>query len=127
MPELIYEAVKRMRTERGWSTAELAARTVITGVDIGIGAKTIEALEKNPGRLPEARTIECLARAFGVEPDAFYEWPIAVAQRGAGSTREAIRKREADALRKRAQRASVRQPDARDTKPAPRRRKDQGR
>ncbi len=127
MPELIYEAVRRMRDERGWSTAELAARTVITGVDIGIGAKTIEALEKNPGRLPEARTIECLARAFGVGPDVFYEWPIAVAQRDAGSTETARRKREADALRKRAQRQVSRPADAPDTTRARRRRKDPGR
>lgn len=123
MADLIYEVVKRMRTERGWSTGELAARTVITGEDLGIAAKTVEALEKHPGRLPDARTIECLARAFDVTPDFFYEWPMALAQREASSTPEARKKREADALRKRAVRQGERPSAAPDATPAPRRQK----
>lgn len=47
----------------------------------GVGEKTIQAIESTRGRVPEAGIIEQLAAALGVEPNDFYEYPIAVARR----------------------------------------------
>lgn len=106
----------------------LSRHTVATG-DEGIGEKTIEAIERSPGRIPEARIIEALSHALDVEPDSFYEYPIAVARREARPTpseREEAREREAQALRERAQQRHERPAGEPDTKPARRRRRSGG-
>ena len=87
----------------------LSRMTVIPGEDIGIGEKTIQAIITNPGRVPEARTLEAIARALGENHEDYYEWPIAAARRDAAATPAAGRRRAADATRKAAQRRSARQ------------------
>lgn len=94
--------------------------------DAGVGEKTIEAIERNLGRVPEARIIEALARALAVQPDDFYEYPIAVARRDSKlptqAEREAADDREAAALREEARLEHERRASAPDTKRASRRR-----
>jgi transcriptional regulator with XRE-family HTH domain len=114
-PKLIREALRELREQRSLSRSQLSRQTVAVG-DPGVSESTIEALETKPGRVPDASILEALARTLGVEPDTFYEYPIAVARRdarGAAVTRE----REAAALRGRAQQRSERPSSDRDTKP----------
>lgn len=82
VPRLIHEALPLLREQRKLSRSRLSRMTVQPG-NAGIGEKTIQALEDNPGRVPEARIIEAIANALGVPPEHFYEWPIAVARREA--------------------------------------------
>jgi transcriptional regulator with XRE-family HTH domain len=122
MPDLLAEKLRALRGDK--SVKDLSHATVRVG-HVGVGERTIQLLESAPGRVPDADILEALAAALGVEPDEFYEYPIAVRRREAGSTVEARKKREAEALRKRAQRQGGRLVDAPDTTPAPRRRKGQ--
>lgn len=103
-PELISELLPRLRTARGWSTSILSRMTVAPGEDPGIGEKTIQAIEANPGRVPEARILRALARALEVAPEEFYEWPIALVRETGAATPAAERRRAIDAARKAAQR-----------------------
>jgi transcriptional regulator with XRE-family HTH domain len=89
--------------------------------DPGVSESTIEALETKAGRVPDASTLESLARTLGVEPGTFYEYPIAVARREA---RALNRAREAEALEGRAQQRGERPADAPRTKPVRRGRGD---
>lgn len=82
MVELIHELLPALRRQQGWSVSVLSRKTVHPG-DPGIGEKTIEAIERSPGRVPEARIIEALAQALGEVPERFYEYPIAAARRAA--------------------------------------------
>lgn len=122
MPELFGQKVKRLREARGWTPDLLSAKTLV-GDKLAVTPQGIKQAERAAGRVPDADIIEALAQALGVQPEDFYEYPIAVARREAATTPEAIRKREADALRKRAQRQAERPSDAPDTTKAPRRRK----
>jgi transcriptional regulator with XRE-family HTH domain len=111
VPELIHQLLPRLRAERDWSTSVLSRMTVdAASHDEGVGEKTIQAIEKNAGRVPEARIIESLARALDIEPGQFYEWPIAVARRDSAATPEAERRRAVDAARKAAQRRADTRP-----------------
>lgn len=82
---LIYELLPELRDAKGWSVARLSAETSPYG---NVAAKTIEALERpiNAGRVPKAEYLEAFAEALGVEPGAFYEWPIAAARRDRPTT-----------------------------------------
>lgn len=120
VPKLIREVLRELRDQHNLSRSQLSRRTVAVG-DPGISESTIEAIETKPGRVPDATTLEVLARTLDVAPDAFYEYPIAVARRDA---REVTREREARALRGRAQQRSERPADAPQTKPVPRGRGD---
>lgn len=125
VPKLIREALRELREEHGLSRSQLSRRTVAVG-DPGVSESTIEALETKPGRVPDATTIETLARTLDVAPDTFYEYPIAVARRDARGRKPdaaVTREREAAALRGRAQQRSGRPADAPDTTPA---RRDRG-
>src|SRR5436305_14388175 len=82
VPKLIREALRELREQRQLSRSQLSRQTVAVG-NPGVSESTIEALETKPGRVPDAGTIETLARTLGVEPGAFYEYPIAVARRDA--------------------------------------------
>lgn len=118
VPKLIREALRELRKERRLSRSQLSRQTVALG-DPGVSESTIEALETT-GRVPDASTLEVLARTLDIEPDTFYEYPIAVARRDArGKTAAAVtREREAEALRGRAQQRSERPADAPGTTPA---------
>ena len=85
MPRLMYEELRALREGAGLSRSRLSRLTVGPG-DAGVGEKTIQALETYPGRIPEADIIETLARALGVEPGHFYEYPVALARRDARAT-----------------------------------------
>ncbi len=124
MVELFPQKLKRLREAKGWTPDLLSAKTM-SGDTLAITPQGIKQAERAAGRVPEARTLEALAKALGVEPEEFYEYPIAVARRDAATSPEAIRKRETDALRKRGQRQAERQGGERDTKRAPRGRKGQ--
>jgi transcriptional regulator with XRE-family HTH domain len=119
VPKLIREALRELREARHLSRSQLSRQTVALG-DPGVSESTIEALEMKAGRVPDASTLEALARTLDVEPDTFYEYPIAVARReGRGKTAAAVtRAREAEALRGRAQQRSERPADAPGTTPA---------
>ncbi|HEX4345290.1 MAG TPA: helix-turn-helix transcriptional regulator [Solirubrobacteraceae bacterium] len=125
MPKLIREALRELREERHLSRSQLSRQTVAVG-DLGVSESTIEALETKPGRVPDATTLESLARTLDVEPTMFYEYPIALARREARTkpTGPVTRAREAEALRGRAQQRSERPADAPGTKPARRGRGD---
>lgn len=97
MPTLIHELLRSMREERQWSRSQLSRQTIRQGQE-GVGEKTIQSIEENPGRVPEARLIEDLAAAFGVPPETFYEYPIAFRRR---ATREAAEQLEQLARRRR--------------------------
>jgi len=56
--------------------------------DTGVGEKTIQAIEANRGRVPEAWIIESIAAALDIAPEDFYEYPIAVARREGRRPRE---------------------------------------
>jgi transcriptional regulator with XRE-family HTH domain len=122
VPELLAQKLRALRGDM--SVRDLSHATVRLG-DTGIGERTIQLLESKPGRVPEAYILEALAAALDVDPGEFYEYPIAVARRDAGSTEEARKKREADALRKHSARQAQRPEDAPDATPAPRRLKRQ--
>lgn len=127
MAKLIRERIlERIEGDKSMNPSVLSRLTVVPGEDIGIGEKTIQAILDNPGRVPEVKTLVALARALGDDHADYHEWPIAVARAGAKNTDAARKKREADALRKRAQRQAEHPSDAPDTKPARRRRKGQG-
>jgi transcriptional regulator with XRE-family HTH domain len=112
--KLIREALRELRAQRNLSRSQLSRQTVAVG-DPGVSESTIEALETKAGRVPDASTLESLARTLGVEPDTFYEYPIAVARRAG---RAVTREREAEALGDRALQRSERPAGARDTTPA---------
>ena len=80
--------LRGLRHERGLSRSQLSRLTVAVG-QLGVSESTIEALETKPGRVPDACTLELLARTLDVEPDVFYEYPIAVARRDARARRAA--------------------------------------
>src|ERR1700712_1155249 len=109
VPKLIREALRELREQRSLSRSQLSRQTVAVG-DLGVSESTIEALETKPGRVPDATTLETLARTLDVRPDMFYEYPIAVARRDARSKPAAAaavtREREAAALGGRAQQRS---------------------
>lgn len=126
MPELFPQKLRRLRLERELTPDVLSAKTLV-GDKLGVTPQGIKQAENAAGRVPDADTIEALAGALGVVPESFYEWPIAVARRDRAASPEAARKREADALRKRAQRTRERLEGAPDTTPAPRHRKGQAR
>ena len=121
VPKLIREALRELREQRRLSRSQLSRQTVAVG-DPGVSESTIEALETKAGRVPDASTLEILARTLGVEPDTFYEYPIAVARRDG---RTVTRAREAEALGDRALQRAERPADAPDTTPARRGRGDQ--
>jgi transcriptional regulator with XRE-family HTH domain len=124
VPKLIREALRELREQRHLSRSQLSRQTVAVG-DPGVSESTIEALETKAGRVPDASTLEVLARTLEIEPDTFYEYPIAVARREArGKLATITREREAQALRGRAQQRSERPADAPDTTPARRGRGD---
>jgi transcriptional regulator with XRE-family HTH domain len=125
VPKLIREALRELREERRLSRSQLSRQTVAVG-DLGVSESTIEALETKAGRVPDATTLETLARTLDVRPDTFYEYPIAVARREARATpaKAVTREREAAALRGRAQQRNERPSTDRDTKPARRGRGD---
>jgi transcriptional regulator with XRE-family HTH domain len=118
--KLIREALRELREQRKLSRSQLSRQTVAVG-DLGVSESTIEALETKPGRVPDASTLESLARTLGVEPATFYEYPIAVARRAG---RAVTREREAEALGDRALQRSARPEGARGTTPARRGRED---
>jgi transcriptional regulator with XRE-family HTH domain len=120
VPKLIREALRELREQRHLSRSQLSRQTVAVG-DPGVSESTIEALETKPGRVPDASTLESLARTLGVEPGTFYEYPIAVARRDG---RAVTRTREAAALGDRAQQRGERPADAPGTTPAHRGRGD---
>jgi transcriptional regulator with XRE-family HTH domain len=125
VPKLIREALRELREERRLSRSQLSRQTVAVG-DLGVSESTIEALETKAGRVPDATTLETLARTLDVRPDTFYEYPIAVARRDARAApaKAVTREREAAALRGRAQQRSERPSSDRDTTPARRGRGD---
>lgn len=88
VPELIGQKLRRLREEAELSRGALSHATVRLGF-AGVPEVTIEAIEKSPGRLPDADIIEALSRALDIEPTEFYEWPIAVARRDARGRRPA--------------------------------------
>lgn len=118
--KLIRDALRELREQRRLSRSQLSRQTVAVG-DPGVSESTIEALETKAGRVPDASTLESLARTLGVEPETFYEYPIAVARRDG---RAVNRAREAEALGDRAQQRGERPAGAPDTTPARRGRGD---
>lgn len=120
VPKLIRDRIlEAIAADDGLNVSTLSRRTPIPG-DGGVGEKTIQALLDNPGRVPETRVIEAVARALGDDHESYYEWPIAVARRDARMTPKAGRRRAADAARKAARRQSGRQskpPTDHDEKP----------
>lgn len=76
--KLIHESLRELRNAKGISRSVLSRMTAREG-DLGVSEGTIEQLETIPGRIPTARVLEALARCLEVEPDYFYEWPIAAA------------------------------------------------
>ena len=120
VPKLIREALRELREQRHLSRSQLSRQTVGVG-DPGVSESTIEALETKAGRVPDAGTLESLARTLGVDPATFYEYPIAVARR---EGRAVTRAREAEALGDRALQRGERPADAPRTTPARRGRGD---
>lgn len=80
VPTLLRERLRALRAERGLSRSDLSFATVRLGY-AGVPEPTIEALETKPGRIPDAEIIEALAAALEIDPDEFYEYPVAVARR----------------------------------------------
>lgn len=118
-PKLIREALRELRAERNLSRSQLSRQTVAVG-DLGVSESTIEALETKAGRIPDATTLETLARTLDIHPDTFYEYPIAVARRDARAKGRGgvTRPREAAAIRGKAQQRNERPADAPGTTPA---------
>lgn len=81
MAELLYELLPRLRKERDLTVPELSRMTIRMGIS-EIPEKSIQALESKAraGQVPKAHTLIALAKALEVEPETFYEWPIAEAQ-----------------------------------------------
>ena len=84
--KLIYELLPELRAQRDLTVPELARIT--TRIAMDVPQKSIEALESKAraGQIPKRHTLEALAAAMRIEPDVFYEWPIAVAQAGRVAT-----------------------------------------
>lgn len=94
MAELLHELLPRLRKKQGLSQNDLSHLTATQGA--GVPVSTIQSYEKraNVGRVPEAEILEAFARALGVEPAMFYEWPLAEARRNArpDTTKRAARR-----------------------------------
>lgn len=88
-PDLLCVALRRYREAKGWSRSDLSGATVRLGFR-GVPESTIEALEMKPGRVPEAEILELLAMALAINPNEFYEYPIAVARRAARVSSDAM-------------------------------------
>lgn len=105
MARLLFEVLPGLRKSKGWTVWNLAEATVLAGHPIP--QKSIEALESpaRAGQLPKAATLRSLATALEVDPEVFYEWPIAIAQEGrrggATQTPEQIAQEEAQRRRDR--------------------------
>lgn len=99
VPNLLAKALRELREQREMSRKDLSFATVRLGYE-GVPESTIESLEVKPGRVPDADTLEALAKALDVDPDHFYEWPIAEARRGARDPASRLRAREAEAVRR---------------------------
>lgn len=95
MARLINEVLRELRGQHGLSRSQLSRRTVGVG-HLGVSESTIEALETLPGRVPAASTLELLAAACDVEPEIFYEYPIAAARRTARLARQRARATDAE-------------------------------
>lgn len=89
MSQLIADALRELRQDRGLSRSRLSRLTVRPGNE-GVGEKTIQALETFPGRVPQAEIIEALAAALEVAPERFYEYPIALARRDPAAARRLL-------------------------------------
>jgi transcriptional regulator with XRE-family HTH domain len=76
---LIASHLPQLREQQKLSLSQLSRRTVKEGF-AGVPEGTIKAIERNPGRVPEARILEALAAALGKPPEVFYEYPIALAR-----------------------------------------------
>lgn len=81
-PKLLSDLLRQERKRQKLSRGKLSRATVRVGYD-GVPESTIESYEVIPGRVPEAETLEALADALGIRPEAFYEYPIALARRDA--------------------------------------------
>jgi len=92
VPELISQKLRRLREAANMSRGTLSHATVRLGY-AGVREVTIEAIEKTPGRVPDADIIEALARALDTDADDFYEYPIAVARRDARTRRRPAQRR----------------------------------
>lgn len=95
---LIHEELLALRTTKKLSRSQLSRATVREGF-AGVPESTIEALEKNPGQMPAAATIKALADVLGVDPDHFYEWPIAAAKAARVPKPSVVRRAKAAAQR----------------------------
>jgi transcriptional regulator with XRE-family HTH domain len=106
-PALIYRLLPYLRDRADLSQNDLAHRA-----QPAVSVNTIQSLEKpaNAGRVPDAEILEALAEALGVQPDEFYEYPIAAARRTARPS-----------VARRARRAAQRLDDTQSTSPRTRR------
>jgi transcriptional regulator with XRE-family HTH domain len=104
---LLHELLPALRKEAGLTQSDLSFETA-NGGGPRVPTSTIHSYEQRNGigRIPDAEILESLARALSVQPDVFYEWPIAQARREArpSATRHA---------RKAAQRLDETQPTSR--------------
>lgn len=78
---LIAQRLADLRQERKLSRLRLSWLTVREGF-AGVPEGTIRYIETHPGAIPGKIIIEALAKALGVAPDSFYEYPIAKARAG---------------------------------------------
>lgn len=108
MADLIAERLRTLRGEKRLSVSKLSRLTVEAGY-AGVPENTIKAIERYPGRVPEAEILEALARALHVDPKGFYEYPIAIARREARA--RAAQKRLASELQQEGQRQGAHRED----------------
>lgn len=109
--ELFGVALRRLRTDRAWSRDRLSSEIARAG-DRDVPVSTLRSYESgNDGRIPDAEIIEAIAAGLGVDPDVFYEWPIALARRDA---RTAVKPSVASRARKAGRRLSDTRPTSRE-------------
>ena len=76
---LIGLRLAELRKDAKLSRSRLSWLTVREGSE-GVPEATIRRIETHPGVVPGVAIIESLARALGVPPESFYEYPIAKAR-----------------------------------------------
>jgi transcriptional regulator with XRE-family HTH domain len=82
--DLMWQLLPRLRAKSNLTVPELSEITRDNGERVPANTIAQYELKSRAGLVPKAYTLRALARALGVKPEDFYEYPIAVAQEQRG-------------------------------------------
>lgn len=86
-PRLLREVLREVTVrDNRWDPKNISRQTLsnrTTEFGHNVPVATIAKYETQPGLVPPADVLEVLAKALGLKPEQFYEYPVAVAARDA--------------------------------------------